>query len=78
MKNNIYLIQKIMDIVKGHEIANENKKDIVYVRLTESMLNSLRKIRKSTGIPMSEVIRESIKRTLVEVETTGSMSFKIE
>lgn len=67
-----------METVKGHEIAKGKKKDIVYVRMNESMLDSLRRIRKSTGIPISEVIRESVKRTILEVENTGSMSFRIE
>jgi len=67
-----------METIKGHDIPRETKKDIVYVRMNKTMINKLRKIRSKTGIPVSEVIRESVKRLLQEVEVNGSMRFKIE
>lgn len=66
-----------MEAIKGYDLQRETKKDIVYVRMTDTMINELRGIRKITGIPVSEIIRESVKRTLIEVNESGSLSFKI-
>ena len=66
-----------METIKGFDITRETKKKIVYVRMTESMIKELRNIRKKTGIPVSEIVRESVKRTLVEINTSGSLSFKM-
>ena len=66
-----------MVTIKGHEIAKQTKKDIIYVRMTKSMISELRDIRTKTGIPVSEIIRESVKRTLVEVSESGTLNFKL-
>ena len=67
-----------MDKIKGYDIPKETKKDIVYVRMTKTMIQKLKSIRTKTGIPISEIIRESVKKTLVEVSETGSLNFKID
>jgi len=66
-----------METIKGYDISKDKKKDIIYVRMTETMINKLRTIRKTTGIPVSEIIRESVRQTLIEVEETGSLILKI-
>ena len=66
-----------METIKGFEITRETKKDIVYVRMTKTMINKLRTIRKKTGLPISEIVRESVRQTLTEVDEIGSLNIKI-
>jgi len=67
-----------METIKGNEIRRETKKDIVYVRMNKTMINKLRTIRSKTGIPVSEVIRESVQRLLKEVDEVGSFNVRID
>ena len=67
-----------METIKGHEIPIETKRDIVYVRMSKTMINKLRTIRRKTGIPVSEVIRESVQRLLKEVDELGSFNVRID
>ncbi len=55
-----------METIKGNDITRETKKDIVYVRMTKTMINKLRTIRRKTGLPISEIVRESVRQTLTE------------
>ena len=66
-----------MNTIKGNEIPKETKKDIVYVRMNDDMIKELKDIRTKTGIPISEIIRESVKQTLIDSNETGSLNFKI-
>jgi len=45
--------------------------------MDDSMIARLREIRKKTGISVSEIIRESVRRLLQEVENTGSINLKL-
>lgn len=63
--------------VQGYKVAYEQKKDILYCRMDESMIKRLREIKRKTGISVSEIIRESVRRMLLEVDTTGSINLKI-
>jgi metal-responsive CopG/Arc/MetJ family transcriptional regulator len=42
------------------------------------MISKLRDIRKKTGISVSEIIREAVRRLLIECENTGSINLKIQ
>ena len=66
-----------MNTIKGHELVKETKKDIIYVRMTKPMIQELKNIRTQTGIPISEVVRESVKRLLQEVNEMGSLNIKV-
>lgn len=66
-----------METIKGYDIPREIKQDIVYVRMTKAMIKELRNIREKTGIPISEIVRESVRRKLIEVEESGSLSFRL-
>ena len=66
-----------MDSVKGYKIGYEKKKKILYSRMDDSMILSLRGISKKTGISVSELIRESVRRLLQEVDETGSINLKL-
>lgn len=45
--------------------------------MDDSMIDRLREIRKKTGISVSEIIRESVRRLIQEVDETGSIQLKI-
>ena len=57
-----------MDTINGYKVAYEKKKKILYSRMDDSMIQRLREIRKKTGISVSEVIREAVRRLLQEVD----------
>jgi len=67
-----------METIMGNSIPREAKKDIVYVRMDKTMLGRLRHIRRKTGIPVSEIIRESVRIKLLEVEEQGSLNIKVD
>ena len=67
----------IMDTVQGYKEFREQKKQILYSRMDDSMISRLREIRKKTGISVSEIIREAVRRLLQEVDSTGSINLKI-
>ena len=62
---------------QGYKEAFEKKKQILYSRMDDSMISRLRDIRKKTGISVSEIIREAVRRLLQEVDETGSIQLKI-
>ena len=66
-----------METIKGYDIPRETKKDIIYVRMSKSMISDLKDIRKKTDISVSEIIRESVRRLLNEVRETGSMNVRV-
>ena len=66
-----------MDSIEGYKIRDEKKKQIIYVRMDESMIAKLQEIRKKTGISTSEIARESVRRLLQEVEDKGSFNIKL-
>jgi Arc/MetJ-type ribon-helix-helix transcriptional regulator len=66
-----------METVNGYKVNFEKKKQILYSRMDESMIQRLREIRKATGISVSEVIREAVRRLLHDVDETGSINLKI-
>ena len=68
----------IMDNVIGYKEFREKKEKILYSRMDETMIAKLREIRKKTGISVSEVIREAVRRLLIEIESTGSINLKIQ
>jgi hypothetical protein len=66
-----------METVQGYKEFREKKKQILYSRMDDSMIARLRVIRQKTGISVSEIIREAVRRLLIEVDTTGSINLKI-
>jgi len=65
------------ETIEGYKVAYEKKKQILYSRMDDSMIKRLREIRRKTGISVSEIIRESVRRLLQEVDSTGSINLKI-
>ncbi len=66
-----------MDTVEGYKTSFEKKTRILYSRMDESMISRLREIRRKTGISVSEIIRESVRRLLKEIDESGSISLKL-
>lgn len=66
-----------MDTVKGYKEFKEKKTDIIYSRMDESMIKRLQEIRNKTGISVSEIIRESVRRLLNQVDDNGHISLSI-
>lgn len=66
-----------METKNGYKLGYEKKKQILYSRMDDTMILRLREIRKKTGISVSEIIRESVRRLLLDVDTTGSINLKI-
>jgi predicted DNA-binding protein len=65
------------DAVEGYKIKREPKVKILYSRMDDTMINRLKEIRDKTGISISEIIREGVRRLLAEIEESGSFSLKI-
>ena len=66
-----------MTTIKGHEFSKKGKQEIIYSRMDDDMISQLKNIRKITGMPISEIVRESVRRVLLEVQETGSLKIKI-
>ncbi len=65
------------EAVKGYKELFEKKKQILYSRMDDSMIEKLREIRQKTGISVSELIREAVRRLLKEIEETGTINLRI-
>jgi metal-responsive CopG/Arc/MetJ family transcriptional regulator len=66
-----------METIHGYKIRRENKKQILYSRMDDTMIHRLQEIRDKTGISTSELIREAVRRLLAEVDTTGGIHLKL-
>ena len=66
-----------METVQGYKEFREKKEKILYSRMDETMIGKLRDIRQKTGISVSEIIREAVRRLLKEVDETGSINLRI-
>jgi len=66
-----------MNTVNGYKNVFEKKKQHLFIRMDDSMIDQLKEIRRKTGISVSETIRESVRRLLQEVDATGSINLKI-
>ena len=65
------------EAVKGYKELFEKKKQILYSRMDDTMIERLREIRQKTGISVSELIREAVRRLLQEIEETGNINLRI-
>jgi Arc/MetJ-type ribon-helix-helix transcriptional regulator len=65
-----------METKSGYKTKYEQKNQRLDVRLNTSMILRLKQIRRETGISISEIIRESVRRLLQETDETGSINLK--
>jgi predicted DNA-binding protein len=66
-----------METVKGYKECREGKTKNIKFRMDDSMILKLNDIRKKTGISVSEIIREAVRRLFQEIDSTGSINLKI-
>ena len=66
-----------MNEIDGYKVRYEKKEKILYSRMDESMISSLKAISRKTGISVSEIIREGVRRLLQDIDSTGSLNLKI-
>jgi len=66
-----------METKNGYKTSYEQKNQRLDVRLDDSMIQKLKQIRRETGISVSEIIRESVRRLLVDVAVNGSINLKL-
>jgi predicted DNA binding CopG/RHH family protein len=66
-----------MENLIGYKTKYEQKNQRLDVRLDTSMIQRLKQIRRETGISVSELIRESVRRLLVDVSENGSINLKL-
>jgi hypothetical protein len=73
----LYNNNSTMETVEGYKEFREQKKEILYSRMDDTMIEKLRDIRKKTGISVSEIIREAVRRLLADVEANGSIKLHV-
>ena len=61
----------------GYKNRFEKKNQRVDVRLDTSMIQRLKEIRTKTGISVSEIIRESVRRLLQESNEAGAFNIRV-
>lgn len=60
-----------METKNGYKTSFEQKNQRMDLRMDESMVQQLKGIRRNTGISVSELIRESVRRLLQEYDENG-------
>ena len=66
-----------METIEGYKDVYQKKRHIMNVRMDESMIQQLNGISRKTGISVSELIRESVRRVLSEVEISGKINLGV-
>ena len=66
-----------MAIKNGYKNKYEQKKDITYCRMDDSMIEALNEIKEATGISKSELVREAVRRLISEVKVKGSVRITV-
>lgn len=66
-----------MEAIEGYKDGYEKKRQIMNVRMDQSMIQQLNGISRKTGISVSELIRESVRRVLSEADSTGGINLQV-
>jgi len=66
-----------MEAITGYKSNYEKKNQRLDIRLDESMIQRLKEIRKSTGISVSELCREAVRRLIQESQEAGEFKIRI-
>jgi metal-responsive CopG/Arc/MetJ family transcriptional regulator len=62
----------------GYKNRFEIKNQRLYLRLDASMIDKLKEIRRKTGISVSEIVREAVRRLLQDVGETGNVNLNLD
>ncbi len=63
--------------METQQIKRKGKKNIIYVRLDNILINELFWLREKFGISTSELVRESIRRLLEDCKLEGTINLSI-
>ena len=66
-----------METSSGYKTRFEKKNQRLDVRLDTSMIQKLKQIRRETGISISEIVRESVRRLIQETEIDGNINLRL-
>jgi predicted DNA-binding protein len=66
-----------MECANGYKSNYEIKQKHLFVRMDDSMIDRLQAIKKKSGISVSEIIRESVRRLFQEADESGSINLKV-
>lgn len=55
----------------------KGKKDIIYCRMDDAMIDQLFTLRETYGISVSEIVRESVRRLIEDAKMIGGVSLSI-
>lgn len=66
-----------METTTGYKTSYEQKNQRLDIRLDESMIERLKQIRRETGISVSELCREAVRRLIMESQESGSLNIRI-
>lgn len=67
-----------METTSGYKTKYEKKNQRLDIRLDASMIDKLKQIRRETGISVSEICREAVRRLLHDVSASGSIKINID
>ena len=67
-----------METTSGYKTRFEKKNQRLDIRLDSSMIDRLKQIRRETGISVSELCREAVRRLLQEASETGSVNLNLD
>jgi len=66
-----------METTSGYKTRFEKKNQRLDLRLDTSMIQKLKQIRRETGISISEIVRESVRRLIQETEIDGNINLRL-
>lgn len=67
-----------METTSGYKTKFEMKNQRLDIRLDSSMIERLKQIRRETGISVSEICREAVRRLLQDVGETGNVNLNLD
>jgi|GEM_PF-2582729 len=71
------IIDKEMEESTTLRERRKGKKDIIYCRMDNEMINELFTLRETHGISVSEIVRESVRRLIDDAKMVGGVSLSI-
>lgn len=73
----INTLTTMKETIEGYKIRRKKKVKILYTRMDDTMIKQLKMIRDKTGISISEIIREGVRRIIADVDQKGGFTLRI-
>jgi hypothetical protein len=58
-------------------LERKGKRNTIYCRMDEEMIGQLFALRKSSGISVSEIVRESVRRLIEDAKMEGTINLSL-